>query len=342
MNLIEFHCGGSVSKIIIGDLMKNALNYFGSKRVIILTDKNVSSLYKDQFPECPVIEIGTGESAKTLATADEVYKQLIELEADRSTFLLGIGGGIVTDMTGFIGATYMRGLDYGFVASTLLAQVDAAIGGKNGVNFSGYKNLIGTIRQPRFVICDPNMLLTLPDVELRSGLAEIVKAAAIRNYELFSYIEANIPDILALDPVVMERIIYESIQIKMAIVSSDEKEMGKRRKLNFGHTFGHAIEKLTGIPHGEAVSIGMALASDLSVKRHFLPLPEADRLKSLLKKLGLPITINVRKEQIMEAIRKDKKREQKMIHFVLLQSIGSSIVENISLSELEDFVDDMC
>lgn len=322
--------------------MKNALNYFGSKRVIILTDKNVSSLYKDQFPECPVIEIGTGESAKTLATADEVYKQLIELEADRSTFLLGIGGGIVTDMTGFIGATYMRGLDYGFVASTLLAQVDAAIGGKNGVNFSGYKNLIGTIRQPRFVICDPNMLLTLPDVELRSGLAEIVKAAAIRNYELFSYIEANIPDILALDPVVMERIIYESIQIKMAIVSSDEKEMGKRRKLNFGHTFGHAIEKLTGIPHGEAVSIGMALASDLSVKRHFLPLPEADRLKSLLKKLGLPITINVRKEQIMEAIRKDKKREQKMIHFVLLQSIGSSIVENISLSELEDFVDDMC
>ncbi|MDD5766156.1 MAG: 3-dehydroquinate synthase [Candidatus Marinimicrobia bacterium] len=329
-------------EILIAESLKNIRDYLPEKRAIILTDRHVASLYRGQFPDLPVIEIESGETNKNLETVNDVYRKLIDLEADRSTFLLGIGGGIVTDVTGFIGSTFLRGIDYGFVASTVLAQVDAAIGGKNGVNYSGYKNLIGTIRQPRFVICDLEMLRTLPTEEVRSGFAEIVKTAAVRDASLFAFLEDNIEKAVSLDLKVMEKIIAECVRIKTEIVSQDEKESGQRRLLNFGHSFGHAIEKVSGLTHGESVSIGMCLSVDFSVKRNILTPESSARLKNLLTKINLPTRILFQKEAIVQAMRKDKKRENENLHFVFLHDIGDARTELISLSELKEFLDDLC
>ena len=167
-----------------------------------------------------------------------------DCEADRASFIVGIGGGIVCDVTGYAASTYLRGLKFGFVASTLLAQVDAAVGGKNGVNWEGYKNMIGVFNQPDFVICDPLLLRTLPRREVLSGMAEVVKHALIADAGLFSYLEENGSGVLDLRPEVMERLVCDSVRIKSSIVNRDEREKGERRLLNFGHTFGHALEKV--------------------------------------------------------------------------------------------------
>jgi len=328
-------------EILVSKSLKNVQNYIPAKRTIILTDRQVASLYRNQFPNFPVIEIGIGESSKNLETVNRVYRELIELEADRSTFLLGVGGGVVTDVTGFVGSTFLRGIDYGFVASTILAQVDAAIGGKNGVNYSGYKNLVGTIRQPRFVICDLDMLRTLSIQEVRSGLSEVVKTAAIRNADLFTFLENNLEKILSLDTEAIEKIVAECVQIKAEIVEHDERESGQRRLLNFGHTFGHAIEKVTRLTHGESVSVGMCLSADFSVKRRILVPEQSSRLKDLLKQIGLTIDVSLQKDAIVQAMWKDKKREDENLHFVFLYDIGDARTELISLTNLKEFIDDM-
>ncbi len=196
-------------------------------------------------------------------------------EIDRTAFIVGIGGGIVCDITGFVASTYLRGVRFGFAATTLLAQVDASAGGKNGVNFSGYKNMVGMFNQPEFVICDPEVLQTLSERDRGCGLAEIVKHAAIADDGLFCYLEENVGEVLALSPPTVRRMVYDSVVIKSEIVNRDEKETGERRKLNFGHTFGHAVEKITGAPHGEAVSIGMMVAARLSARRGYLAKPRS-------------------------------------------------------------------
>ncbi|MFA4838063.1 MAG: 3-dehydroquinate synthase [Candidatus Neomarinimicrobiota bacterium] len=341
MKRLTLKTTGGSCEIFIAESLKNVRNYLPAKRTIILTDRRVASFYRGQFPDFSVIEIETGEANKNLETVNRVYRELIDLEADRSTYLLGIGGGIVTDVTGFVGSTFLRGIDYGFVASTVLAQVDAAIGGKNGVNFSGYKNLVGTIRQPRFVICDLEMLRTLSVEEVKSGFAEIVKTAAIRDAGLFAFLEKNLEKALSLDSDVMEKIVADCVRIKTEIVTHDEKESGQRRLLNFGHTFGHAIEKVAGLTHGESVSIGMCLAADLSAKRRYLQPEQSTRLKNLLTKIGLPTDISLQRDAIVQAMRKDKKRENENLHFVFLHDIGEARTEPVRLAELEEFLDDL-
>jgi 3-dehydroquinate synthase len=254
----------------------------------------------------------------------------VELEADRSTFIIGIGGGIVCDIAGFVASTYLRGVRFGFVSTTLLSQVDASVGGKNGVNFEGYKNMIGVFNQPEFVICDLNLLNTLPEREILCGMAEIVKHAVIGDTDLFAYLEEHYQEALALDIGVIKKLVYDS-----AIVNKDEKEKGERRKLNFGHTFGHAIEKTTGVPHGEAVSAGMVMASALSVKRGRLPAQDAERIKKLLQKLKLPTRLQADRKTVLDALQKDKKRKGDSIYFVLLNSIGNPFVDQISIKKLE-------
>jgi len=235
----------------------------------------------------------------------------------------------------------MRGISFGLVPTTLLAQVDAGVGGKNGVNFSGYKNMIGTFNQPGFVLCDPHFLKTLPSKEISCGLAEIVKAAAMDDRDLFSFLEGNVQPALQLDPQVMETLVYRSLSIKAGIVTRDEREKGERRKLNFGHTLGHALEKVTGLSHGEAISLGMVLAAELSVKKGCLSESEADRLKALLQRFGLPVRLSFSVDKITAALRMDKKRHGKTIHFVFLQGIGSCSVEEIGLGELERLVSEI-
>jgi 3-dehydroquinate synthase len=262
----------------------------------------------------------------------------VAFEADRSSFIVGIGGGIVCDIAGFIASTYLRGVRVGFVASTLLSQVDASVGGKNGVNFEGYKNMVGVFNQPEFVVCDMNLLKTLPEKEVLCGLAEVVKHAAIGDADLFSYLEKYYKRALQLDAEVIEKIVYDSVLIKSSIVNKDEKEEGERRKLNFGHTLGHALEKTTGAPHGEAVSAGMVVASALSEKRGYLSTEEKERIEALLKKFQLPTRVQLDGKRVLDAVRKDKKREGEEINFVLLQGIGQAVVEKISMEELETVV----
>jgi 3-dehydroquinate synthase len=338
MKTITINAASGPSRILIGERLENLQQHIPVARPIILTDLNVGKLYPLDSVAAEVITIGTGEEIKTLDTVQEIYARLLSIQADRSSFIVGIGGGIVCDIAGFVASPFLRGVRFGFVATTLLAQVDASVGGKNGVNFQGYKNIVGLFHQPEFVICDPELLQTLPQKEIACGLAEIVKHAAIADADLFAYLEQNHTDVLALDSQAIEKLVLASVTLKSSVVSRDETEKGERRKLNFGHTFGHAIEKVTGISHGEAVSRGMAIAAALSVKKGLLTENEDKRLRALLNTLKLPTYFGFESKAVVNAIKKDKKREGRRIHFVLLNGIGSATVEKITLEELEDAI----
>ena len=247
---------------------------------------------------------------------------------------MGIGGGVVCDITGFVASTYMRGLRFGYVATSLLAQVDASVGGKNGVNYGGYKNLVGTFNQPEFVICDPHLLKTLPEKEILCGMAEVVKHALIKDPALLAFLEKNGDGIRSLAADVIERLVSDSVAIKSAVVNLDERESGMRRILNFGHTFGHAVEHLQRLSHGEAVSIGMVIAAEISRRKGMLTAADVTRIKELLEALKLPIHCSADPARMIEAVRKDKKRESDIVHFVLLNGIGHAVVEAIPFDEL--------
>jgi len=328
------------STLLVGERLENLSRYIPADRTVIITDTTVRKLYGEIFPTCPVIEIGEGEDIKNLETVSAIYKRLIALEADRSVFIVGIGGGIVCDITGFAASTYLRGVRFGFVASTLLAQVDASVGGKNGVNFGGYKNMVGVFNQPEFVICDMNLLNTLKEQDYLCGFAEIVKHAVITDAEMFDFLEKNYPLALKRNHDVIEKMVYQSILIKSDIVARDERETGERRKLNFGHTFGHAIEKTARVPHGEAVSAGMVIAANLSLQRGLIPAEDARRIEALLENLRLPSKIRFDKENALDALRRDKKREGEDIRFVLISAIGHAVVAEISIRELEAGIED--
>jgi 3-dehydroquinate synthase len=338
VKVLKINSNTGDSTILIGESLQNLQNYIASEDVVVITDNNVTRHYSKDFPPYEAIEINSGEKIKNLDTVQAIYAKLVELEANRSCFIVGIGGGIVCDITGFVASTYLRGVRFGFVSSTLLAQVDASVGGKNGVNFGGYKNMVGVFNQPEFVICDTSLLETLPRKEMLCGLAEIVKHALIADADLFSYVEEHYRKVLDLNSDVIEKLVYNSVKIKSSIVNRDEKEKGERRKLNFGHTFGHAIEKITELPHGEAVSLGMTLASALSVRRGHLQNKDMKRIEELLKKLKLPTRLQLDGKRVLDALRKDKKRKGESIDFVLLDSIGNAFVEGIPIKELEAVV----
>ncbi len=326
------------SCLAIGERLENLGTYIPEQTVII-TDSRVRSLYGDQFPACPVIEIGQGEAVKTLETVQTIFQRLVDLEVDRSGFIVGIGGGIVCDITGFVASTYLRGIGFGFVSTTLLSQVDASVGGKNGVNFSGYKNMVGVFNQPGFVICDMALLKTLPQQEIFSGLAEIIKHACIEDGALFEFLETAHDAVLGLEPAAVQRMVHDSVVIKSAIVNRDEHEQGERRKLNFGHTFGHAFEKILKIPHGEAVAAGMVAAAALSVEQGYLTAQAARRIETLIERLNLPTRFALDRGRVMDAMRRDKKRQGESINFVLLEGIGKAVVESIPIDELERLMD---
>ena len=337
---IEGPSGASV--IAVGESIERLASYLGGLRSVVITDPQVRATQGVRFPASPVVEIGLGEESKTLRTVEEIYEAFLALEMDRAWVVIGVGGGVVCDVAGFAASTYLRGLRFGFVPTTLLAQVDASVGGKNGVNLRAYKNLVGTFAQPAFVLCDFGLLGTLPACEVRNGVAEVVKTAAIGDRDLFAFLEESCDGVLSLERDPLERIVYDSLRVKAGIVSRDEREAGERRKLNFGHTLGHAVEKVCRLRHGEAVSIGMVAAARLSVARGLLPAAEAERLEGLLEKLGLPVRIEADPALINDALRKDKKRQDGEIHFVLLDGIGSARVEPIGIGDLGRVIDDLC
>ncbi len=342
MDIFEIHGQTGISKVLVGERLQNLPKYLPPSKCIIITDTYVKNHYHHLFPDFNLIELESGEHTKNLETLKEIYAKLLDYEADRSTFIVGIGGGVVCDLVGFAASTYMRGLDFGFVATSLLAQVDASVGGKNAINFRGYKNIVGTFNQPRFVICDLELLDTLPQVEILNGLAEILKHALIGDPELFSFLERHFKKKDSTDRDFFQRVVRDSIAVKAAVVERDERESGERRILNFGHTLGHAIEKTTLLSHGEAISLGMVFAVRYSEKKKKLGAKESEKILSLFYKMKLPMDSAFDKTTALAAIRKDKKREVDRIHFVFLKDIGTPEVAKISFHELEESIHDLC
>lgn len=311
------------SEIYIGQATEILSGVLPQGRVVVISDAMIDRLYHPLLAPYDLVLIGSGESVKTLQTVEMIYRRFLELGVDRKTFLLAIGGGIVTDVAGFAASTFMRGLDFGFVSTTLLGQVDASVGGKNGVNVDGYKNMVGTFTQPRFVICDPTLLRSLPDREFRAGLAEVVKAGIIADAELFERLEHSTFEALRGDADTLSDIISAAIRVKADIVERDERESGDRRKLNLGHTLAHAIEKCsTRMNHGEAVAVGTALIADAAVKLGVLSSDDRDRIALLLRRLGFDLTPPVDIKRLLKEVDKDKKNEDGQLRIVLPVGIG--------------------
>ena len=311
-----------------------------SGRAVIVTNPVVAALHLEPLQRGleragirhDVIVVPDGEAHKDWATLHTIHTRLLELKAERTTMLVALGGGVVGDIAGFAAATYQRGMPWVQVPTTLLAQVDSSVGGKTAVNHPLGKNMIGAFYQPLAVIIDSDTLSTLPDREYISGLAEVVKYGAIRSPELFAWLEANVDRLRKRDDSAMAHAIHESCKIKAEIVAKDERETGERALLNFGHTFGHAIEAGTGYGawlHGEAVSAGMVLAGTLSVRVTGLPVVENDRLRELLVQFGLPIDPPAMgSERYLELMRRDKKVEAGKLRLVLLEALGRATIRN--------------
>ncbi len=319
------------SRVYIGSAAELLPELLPEGRVVVVSDATIDRLYHPLVAKYDTVLIGLGESIKTLQSVETIYRRFIELGVDRSTFVLAIGGGIVTDVAGFAASTYMRGVKFGFVSTTLLGQVDASVGGKNGVNVDGYKNMAGTFTQPEFVVCDPSLLRSLPEREFRAGLAEVVKAAIIADAELFARIEQTSFETLRADTDLLADVISAAIRVKADIVEYDERESGERRKLNLGHTLAHAIEKSSNrMNHGEAVAVGTALIAGAAVRLGVLKEEDRQRIVNLLARLGFDLIPPVEMKRLLKEVGKDKKNEDGMLRIVLPVGIGDCEVRKMT------------
>ncbi len=325
------------SEILVGEKWETAFGMLPEKGVVIITDDNVNRLYGNKFQKIPVFSIKPGEASKKLEVIESLAAKLLEEGIDRSGFILAAGGGVVCDVAGFLASIYMRGIRCGYISSTLLSQVDASTGGKNGVNLGDTKNMLGTIRQPEFVICDPEMLQTLPGQEYLSGLAELIKTAIIGDKELFDHIERSSDQILSRNSGLLTSLVAKSVRFKGLVVSEDEFETGLRRILNFGHTYGHAIEMHKGVKHGFAVASGMELATEFSFEKGLINYEEKSRIIRLLNRFELIEELDISYDQLEKLVLHDKKKTGSEIHFVFTNGIGKGIVEKVPVIDVLDF-----
>jgi len=306
--------------MIIGrELTDKILEKVANRPCVIITDSNVFELYGGGFSKLPVLSFKAGEASKTRETKEKLEDELLKMGCGRDTLLIALGGGVVTDLVGFIASTYMRGISYISVPTTLMGMVDAAIGGKTGVNTRAGKNLIGTFYQPEEIFIDLDYLETLPLKERNEGLTEVIKYGLIRDRRLFELVESSGN---------LEEMIRRSFKIKMGIVDKDAKEKGLRQVLNFGHTVGHAIEHLSGyaMSHGDAVFLGLLVESRISFEMGLLSEGELNRIFNLREPISFP---NFSFEKIWEAMKIDKKNLKQAPHFVLIEEIGK-VYENKS------------
>lgn len=303
------------------------------KATMLITDENVYNAHSKRFKGWNTIVLKPGEEYKVQATVDAVIEQLIEMEADRKTTLVGVGGGVITDITGYVASVYMRGIRFGFVPTSLLALVDASIGGKNGIDVGVYKNMVGLIRQPAFILHDMVFLNSLPPAEWENGFAEIIKHACVKDAAMFAHLESNsLKHYMARQKSICE-LVQRNALLKTKVVQRDEFEKGERRLLNFGHTLGHALENQYELSHGQAISIGMTYACHISEK--LTGFKQTERVVNLLQQFNLPTYASFDKQKVFEVLKMDKKREKKEMNYVLLEKIGKGIVKSISLKQLE-------
>lgn len=304
------------------------------ENTILITDENIFQLHQQKFDGWKTIVIRAGEEHKQQSTVDKIIGQLIEMQADRKTFIVGVGGGVVTDITGYAASVYMRGLKFGFVPTTILSMVDASIGGKNGVDVGVYKNLVGLIKQPEFLLFDYSLLQSLPFEQWVNGFAEVIKHACIKDAVMFAMLEKFTLHDFTTDATLLADLIERNVNIKTIVVVNDEFEQGDRKLLNFGHTIGHAIENLHHLLHGHAISIGMVAACNLSEKINDFHFEEAIRIVKLLAKYHLPVDVETEYEKVFEVLKMDKKRSKNEISFILLNKIGEAVIKPIELDEL--------
>jgi 3-dehydroquinate synthase len=306
------------------------------RRCAVITDSRVGRLYaahaeaslKDAGFECVRVTVPPGEKAKSLSMAGQCYDQLARHRLDRASFIVALGGGVVGDLAGFLAATYLRGIAFVQVPTTLLAQVDSSVGGKVAVNLKAGKNLVGAFHQPRLVLCELDTLKTLPAREFKSGLAEVIKYGIIHDAALFRRLEQKLAALLRQEPSTLAAVVARCCAIKAWVVGQDETETGLRAILNFGHTVGHAIENSIGYGnylHGEAISIGQVMAARLSKRLLGLPEKDVSSIRSLLERAGLPTTVRlsrIQRGRLFEAMKLDKKVAAGEVKFVLARRIG--------------------
>lgn len=327
--------------IVIGrDLLADSsfASHIPGKRIAIVTNTTVAPLYLDQLTatlgaagkQCIPIVLPDGEEEKNWANLMLIFDALLENKCDRKITLVALGGGVIGDMTGFAAATYMRGVPFVQIPTTLLAQVDSSVGGKTAINHPLGKNMIGAFYQPQAVLADTATLSTLPDRELSAGLAEVIKHGAIIDAAFFDWLEANIGPLMARDDAALAYVIQRSCEIKADVVRQDEREGGLRAILNFGHTFGHAIEAGMGYGkwlHGEAVGCGIVMAADLSERLGYLSATDKARIVALVQAAGLPtVAPDLGQARWLELMEVDKKNEEGKIKFILLKPLGQAII----------------
>ena len=316
--------------------LENFDGYIAGKDIAIITNEVVAPLYlneiSDLFSNRNVIEyiLPDGEQEKKLKTVHKIIDRLMEAGFGRDSTLIALGGGVVGDITGFTASIFMRGINFIQIPTTLLAQVDASVGGKTAVNHKSGKNLIGSFYQPKCVICDSMFLATLKASEISAGLAEVIKYGLIYDSEFFLWLQKNMQQIVSNDPAAVAHVIQRSCAIKAEIVAQDEKEQSVRALLNFGHTFGHAIEKLTGYgnwTHGDAVAVGMVLAARLSEKMSLITPEDFQNIEKTLIAASLPISLpNIEPAELLAAMQSDKKVKDRNIQLVLLKNIGEAFL----------------
>ena len=316
--------------------LENFEGYIAGKDIAIVTNEVVAPLYlneiSDLFSNMNVIEyiLPDGEQEKKLKTVHKIIDRLMEAGLGRDSTLIALGGGVVGDITGFTASIFMRGINFIQIPTTLLAQVDASVGGKTAVNHKSGKNLIGSFYQPQCVICDSIFLATLEATEISAGLAEIIKYGLIFDSEFFQWLQKNMQQILSNDRAAVDYVIQRSCAIKAEIVAQDEKEQSVRALLNFGHTFGHAIEKLTGYgnwTHGDAVAVGMVLAARLSENMSLITPEDVQNIEEILTAANLPISLpNIDPAELLAAMQSDKKVKDRNIQLVLLKNIGEAFL----------------
>ncbi len=304
------------------------------EKAVIVTDENVFAAHKKKLKDWNTIILKPGEQYKVQQTVDVVIDQLIAMGADRQTILVGMGGGVITDITGYVAGIYMRGIEVGFIPTSILAMVDAAIGGKNGIDVGVYKNMVGLIRQPSFLLYDYTLLKTLPLAEWQNGFAEIIKHACIKDAAMFTELATNNIAKYKKDHTLLAKLIQRNALIKIKVVVNDEFEKGERKLLNFGHTLGHAIENMYELSHGHAISIGMAYAAIMSEQLKFFT--GTSEVVKLLDKYGLPTIVEFDTKKAFNVLLKDKKKENVSINYILLDKIGKGVIQPLLLVQLQE------
>jgi 3-dehydroquinate synthase len=344
MRTVHVALGSRSYPILVGDgllasLGKRCQPLGLAPRCAVIADANVAPRFahialaslSDAGFHPVLVTVPAGEPAKRLRVVEHCFNQLAAHRLERRSFVVALGGGVTGDLAGFVAAAYLRGIAFVQVPTTLLAQVDSSVGGKVGVNLAAGKNLVGAFHQPRLVLCDLDVLRTLPDREFRAGLAEVIKYGILADATLFRRLERDLDRLLDRDPAVLAPVVARCCEIKAGIVAEDETETGRRATLNYGHTLGHAIEAITAYGrylHGEAISVGQVAASLLSARLTGLPLPEVARIRTLFERAGLPTSIRLspaQRERLFAAMRLDKKVAGGEVKFVLARRIGDVV-----------------